>query len=80
MKNLKLSLDEGETLLGRLLQDGVDIAHDCGGVLACSSCRVVVREGLEHLDAASADEIDMLDRAGVIPPTFSVSVLIQTPW
>ena len=68
MKNLKLSLDEGETLLGRLLQDGVDIAHDCGGVLACSSCRVVVREGLEHLDAASADEIDMLDRAGAAEP------------
>ncbi len=68
MESLKLSLDEGEILLGRLLRDGVDIAHDCGGVLACSSCRVVVREGLEHLDAASADEIDMLDRAGAAEP------------
>jgi iron-sulfur cluster assembly protein len=68
MESLKLSLDEGEILLGRLLQDGVDIAHDCGGVLACSSCRVVVREGLERLDAASADEVDMLDRAGVAEP------------
>ena len=68
MESLKLSLDEGEILLGRLLQDGVDIAHDCGGVLACSSCRVVVREGLERLDAASEDEIDMLDRAGVTEP------------
>ena len=68
MESLKLSLDEGEILLGRLLQDGVDIAHDCGGVLACSSCRVVVREGLEHLDAASAGEIDMLDRAGAAEP------------
>ena len=68
MESLKLSLDEGEILLGRLLQDGVDIAHDCGGVLACSSCRVVVREGLERLDTASDDEIDMLDRAGVAEP------------
>jgi iron-sulfur cluster assembly protein len=68
MESLKLSLDEGEVLLGRLLQDGVDIAHDCGGVLACSSCRVVVREGFERLDAASADEVDMLDRAGVEEP------------
>ena len=68
MESLKLSLDEGEILLGRLLQEGVDIAHDCGGVLACSSCRVVVREGLERLDAASEDEIDMLDRAGVAEP------------
>ena len=68
METLKLSLDDGETLLGRLLQDGVDIAHDCGGVLACSSCRVVVREGLERLDAASDDEIGMLDRSGAAEP------------
>ena len=65
MKSHKLSLGEGEILLDRLLTDGVDIAHDCGGVLACSSCRVVVREGRERLDAPSDDEIDMLDRAGV---------------
>ena len=68
METLKLNLDEGEVLLDRLLQDGIDIAHDCGGVLACSSCRVVVREGLDRLDAASDDEIDMLDRAGVAEP------------
>ncbi len=68
MDSLKLSLDEGETLLGRLLKDGVDIAHDCGGVLACSSCRVVVREGLECLNPASTVELDMLDRAGAAEP------------
>jgi iron-sulfur cluster assembly protein len=68
MESLKLRLDEGEMLLDRLLKDGVDIAHDCGGVLACSSCRVVVREGLERLDAASEDELDMLDWAGATGP------------
>lgn len=68
MESLKLNLDEGEILLDRLLKDGVDIAHDCGGVLACSSCRVVVREGLERLDAASEDELDMLDRACAAEP------------
>lgn len=68
MEQLKVRLDECETLLDRLLKDGVDIAHDCGGVLACSSCRVVVREGLERLRAASTDELDMLDRAGADEP------------
>lgn len=68
MEQFKVSLDERQTLLERLLQDGVDIAHDCGGVLACSSCRVVVREGLERLRAASADELDMLDRGGADEP------------
>jgi iron-sulfur cluster assembly protein len=68
MESLKLELDKGEILLRRLLRDGVDIAHDCGGMLACSSCRVVVREGLECLGAASEDELDMLDRAGAVAP------------
>lgn len=68
MKSLKLSLDQGEILLDRLLKDGVDIAHDCGGTLACSSCRVVVRQGLERLDAASEDELDMLDRTAAAAP------------
>ena len=63
MENLKLSLREGEILLEHLLGADVDIAHDCGGVLACTSCRVVIREGLEHLQTPSSDELDMLDRA-----------------
>ena len=77
MESLKLSLDEGEILLGRLLKEGVDIAHDCGGVLACSSCRVVVRQGLERLDVASADEMDMLDRAGVAEPGARLACQIE---
>lgn len=68
MELFKVCLDKRETLLDRLLKDGVDIAHDCGGVLACSSCRVVVREGLERFRAASTGELDMLDRAGAEEP------------
>ncbi len=63
MESLKLSLREGEILLDQLLGKGVDIAHDCGGVLACTSCRVVIREGFEHLQAPSDEELDLLDRA-----------------
>ena len=55
-------------LLERLLSDGVEIAHECGGVLACASCRVVVREGLERLPEPSAEELDMLERAGAAAP------------
>ncbi|MEO8185943.1 MAG: iron-sulfur cluster assembly accessory protein [Burkholderiaceae bacterium] len=63
MENLKLRLGEGEVLLEHLLRRDVDIAHDCGGVLACTSCRVVIREGLEHLQTPSTEELDLLDRA-----------------
>ena len=63
MNNIKLSLGDGEILLDSLLRQDVDIAHDCGGVLACTSCRVIIRAGLEQLTAPSNDELDMLDRA-----------------
>ena len=61
---IKLSLAQGETLLESLLGESVALEHECGGTLACATCRVIVREGLEKLDAATADELDMLERAG----------------
>src|SRR5207248_2148322 len=59
---------EGENLLDRLLQQGVELAHECGGTLACATCRVIVREGLESLEEMSEDERDMLDRASSFEP------------
>ena len=68
MDDLRLTLGEGEKLIDHLLKRGIELPQDCGGKLACASCRVVVREGLEGLDAASEDELDMLDRAGAAGP------------
>jgi iron-sulfur cluster assembly protein len=59
---------KGEILLESLLQQGVALAHDCGGKLACTSCLVVIREGMQHLSAMSEDELDMLDRASADAP------------
>jgi iron-sulfur cluster assembly protein len=68
MDTVTLTLDAGEVLLDRLLEDGVAVTHECGGKLACSTCQVVVREGMAHLSAMSEDELDMLDRASVDVP------------
>jgi iron-sulfur cluster assembly protein len=65
---IRLSLAQGETLLEGLLGESVALEHECGGTLACASCRVIVREGLEKLDAATEDELDMLERAGTTDP------------
>ena len=65
---LTVSLGRSEVLLERLLQDGVDLANDCDGTLACASCCVIVRAGAETLGPASEDEIDMLERAAVGDP------------
>jgi 2Fe-2S ferredoxin len=42
---------------------GIEINHSCGGVCACSTCHVRVREGGESCSKATEDEEDMLDEA-----------------
>ena len=68
MGALNLTLNEGEVLLEALLKEGVALAHDCGGTLACASCRVLVLEGMEQLSPASEDELDMLERSSASVP------------
>jgi 2Fe-2S ferredoxin len=42
--------------------------HACGGVCACSTCHVIVHEGLESCNEASDAELDELDMAPGITP------------
>jgi len=41
----------------------VDLEHSCGGVCACSTCHVIVRQGLASCSKATVDEEDMIDTA-----------------
>lgn len=68
MNGFKLTLEKGAILLNGLLKNGVALEYECGGTLACGTCRVVVREGFENLAPASEDEQDMLERAGATGP------------
>jgi iron-sulfur cluster assembly protein len=65
---MKTNLEKGERLLDRMLGAGIELEHDCDGALACASCLVVVREGAQALSPASADELDLLDRADATMP------------
>ncbi|RMH32275.1 MAG: ferredoxin [Nitrospirae bacterium] len=51
------------SILDIALGSGVEVEHACGGVCACSTCHVIVREGLETCNEASDDENDQLDEA-----------------
>jgi 2Fe-2S ferredoxin len=42
---------------------GVPLDHSCGGVCACSTCHVIVREGLASCNEATDDELDQLEEA-----------------
>ena len=43
--------------------NGIEIDHACGGVCACSTCHVILREGADSCNEATEDEEDMLDNA-----------------
>ncbi len=61
-----------EGQLGSILdiatRNGLEIDHSCGGVCACSTCHVIVREGLGSCNEASEDEEDMLELAPGLQP------------
>ena len=65
---VNVPLVPGKPLLESLLAGGIRLEHDCGGALACATCRVIVLEGQEHLSPAGEEELDMLERAGVADP------------
>ena len=51
------------SILEIALGHDVEIDHSCGGVCACSTCHVIVKEGLESCQEPSDDELDQLDSA-----------------
>lgn len=61
-------LGEPGSLLDIAEAEGIDIDHACGGVAACSTCHVIVREGLESCNEASEAEEDQLDKAPGVTP------------
>lgn len=42
---------------------GIDLEHVCGGVCACSTCHVVVKQGLDTCNEGTDDEFDQLEEA-----------------
>jgi 2Fe-2S ferredoxin len=56
------------SLLEIALGHDIDIDHACGGVCACSTCHVIVRDGFDTCSEATDDEEDQLDLAPGLTP------------
>src|SRR5712691_3619487 len=52
-----------DNLLEVALANGIDLQHNCGGVCACSTCHVIVKQGMKSLTEMEDDEGDQLDEA-----------------
>ena len=52
----KIEANEGETILLAALRAGIEHAHLCGGSARCSTCRVIILEGLENCAPLNPEE------------------------
>lgn len=51
------------SILSTALGSGIGLDHACGGVCACATCHVIVKQGIESCNEATDDEEDQLDEA-----------------
>ncbi len=63
----------GTSLCEALLENGIAIEHACDMSCACTTCHVIVRQGLASLNAADETEDDLLDRAWGLEPNSRLS-------
>jgi 2Fe-2S ferredoxin len=68
-----LNVEPGISICDALLQNGVDIEHACEKSCACTTCHVIIREGLNSLIPAEELEDDMLDKAWGLEPNSRLS-------
>jgi 2Fe-2S ferredoxin len=64
----EISASAGTSICEALLENHIAIEHACDMSCACTTCHVVVREGLASLNALDESEEDLLDRAWGLEP------------
>ncbi|MBD3892313.1 ISC system 2Fe-2S type ferredoxin [Hydrogenophaga sp.] len=63
----------GTSICEALLDNHILIEHACDMSCACTTCHVIVREGLSSLNEPDENEEDMLDRAWGLEPNSRLS-------
>ena len=58
-----LEAEPGRSICDVLLDNHIEIEHACEKSCACTTCHVIVREGIDSLDPATDREDDLLDKA-----------------
>jgi 2Fe-2S ferredoxin len=59
----QIEVAAGTSILQAAKKAGAQVGYACGGVCACSTCHVYVREGAASLSEQEENEEDILDKA-----------------
>jgi ferredoxin, 2Fe-2S len=63
----------GTSVCEALIEHGIEIEHACEMSCACTTCHVIVHQGLKSLGEMDESEEDLLDRAWGLTPTSRLS-------
>jgi len=62
---IRIDVEERQTLLNAALSAGIPHTHVCGGHARCSTCRVIVVHGLENVEPPNDEERALAERLGL---------------
>lgn len=68
-----IDAEPGTTICDAANANDIEIEHACEKSCACTTCHVIVREGIDSLNEATEDEDDMLDKAWGLEPESRLS-------
>ena len=68
-EGIEIEVPIGTTFLQASSRAGAQVGSACGGVCACSTCHVYVKDGYEDLSEISEREEDIMDKAFDVRPT-----------
>ena len=69
----EITAPAGTSICEALLEHSIKIEHACDMSCACTTCHVIVREGIASLNEAEEEEEDLLDRAWGLEPLSRLS-------
>ena len=72
-QGVEVTAPAGTSICEALLDNNIPIEHACDMVCACTTCHVIVREGMNSLNEIEDGEEDMLDRAWGLEPNSRLS-------
>ena len=56
----------GDTVLEVALKNKIPLAHSCGGMGSCTTCRVIVENSVEKLNPRTEVEIEIIEGRGFL--------------